>query len=192
MEFLKWSCNEHTATTETIGVVSRALYLILPARVLSVNLSFVSRVRLFGARGSADFCRDFCLPWRPELASCDVCRTRQKASNPRGHKFLFHQHHTSTQQPPKNQAKLLKQWTDLSLIRYVSARQILNIHLHSQSAQETVLEFISTHGYMPSLDTPRSFFEVSLTWGFCCGLFLLCCRFPSLCAPALLDLSTAA
>lgn len=91
---------------------------------------------------------------------------RRKASNPRGHKFLFHRHHTLTQQPPKNQAKLLKQWIDLSLTRYVSARQVLNIHLHSRSAQGTVLEFISTHGYMPSLDSSRSISEVSLTWGF--------------------------
>ncbi|THZ68689.1 hypothetical protein D6C85_07316 [Aureobasidium pullulans] len=30
------------------------------------------------------------------------------------------------------------------------------------SDQETVLEFISNHGYMPSLDTPRSFFEAPI------------------------------
>ncbi|THX01591.1 hypothetical protein D6D13_08798 [Aureobasidium pullulans] len=30
------------------------------------------------------------------------------------------------------------------------------------SDQGTVLEFVSTHGYMPSLDTPRGFFEVPI------------------------------
>ena len=148
---------------------------------------------MFSSRGSAAFCRRFCLPWRPKLASCGICRTRRKASNPRDHRFLFHRHHTSTQQPPKTQAKLLTQWIVLSLIRYVSARQILNIHLHSQAAQEAslslcgeVLQFASTHGYMLTLMS-----EVSLKRIFCCDLLLLCCRLLVPCALALLDLPLA-